>query len=659
MAWGNDPEAGGGWGKDPPSNPNAKKSSAWDQIGAFAASATEQIPFLDEAAAGVVALTSGKPYAKVRQVQKEMATEDRQSRPLARNAGGVAGFGATLFTPGARYIGEAKTFGQASLRAAQVGAAYGAAQGAATAPDGLQNRFAGAARGAAVGAVVGGATPAAVRTAAAIPALGRRAGAAAAATGQAVAQKFGAEAPEAVVTPKAQQRAIEYVADLARKAKVTPEQLANHPSIAAGEPITSAEALGRTGVGQAMALARRTGTTGDVAEGLLATRAEDAPKRLLGHMADTAGINPEGAQGGIDAIVEAGRARAKPLFDAALSTPGPIWNPELESLSRRPVIKRAISNVAEDILNEGKDPSALGLVKRVERVPGGGSRDVYDQLKAPTAQTWDAVKKAIARQVERHPITNRPLPDSVSQGNFGVNSAERALTAALRKHIPGYAEALNSSGDYMSVAGAFQRAQGSLFSTKTTPAQFEKMWSSWKSDAEANAARHALAAEIFNKAQNGQLRPGRLLVPAVRQKLAAAFGQDAAEQLIQRVKIQAKNAVTGNRIRPYVNSTTAETMLAGAEQDNGLESGALKAGGHLFAGRPVRAAGSVINAFVTPIRGAITPIDQATRDEVGRLLMLPPDELSQLLRAAPKTETRFAVSGLAAAPAAKLAATSR
>jgi len=593
MAWGNDPQPSGGWGRDPVAGAKPKKSSLGDQIGAFAQSATEQIPFLDEAAAGVVSLATGKPYAKVRQVQKDLATEDRQQRPIARNAGGVAGFGATLFAPGAGYIGEAKGFGQATLRAAKVGASYGAVQGAATAPDGLKNRAVGAGKGAVIGAVVGGATPAAVRTAAAVPNALRRGASAVTATGEAVAQKLGADVPEAVVTPKVQERAVKYVADLARKAKVTPEQLAAHPSVAAGEPITTAEALGRTGVGQAVALTRRTGTTGDIAEGMLATRAEDAPRRLLGHLADTAGVNPEGAQGGIDAIVEAGRARAKPLFDAALSTPGPIWNPELESLSHRPVVKRAISSVAEDILNEGKNPSAFGLVKRVERVPGGGSRDVYDQLKAPTAQTWDAVKKAIARQVERHPITNKPLPDSVSQGNFGVNSAERALTAALRKHIPGYAEALNSSGDYMSVSGAFQRAHGSLFSSKTTPAQFEKMWASWKSDAETNAARHALAAEIFNKAQNGQLKPGRLLVPAVRQKLSTAFGRDAAEQLIQRVKIQAKNAVTGNRIRPYANSTTAEAMTAGAEQDNALADGAMKAGGHLLRGSPVRAAGFI------------------------------------------------------------------
>jgi hypothetical protein len=427
-----------------------------------------------------------------------------------------------------------------------------------------------------------------------------------------VAQNFGHEVPEAAVTPQARKKAIQYVADLAAKAKTTPEQMEAHPGLAVGEPVTTAEALGRTGVAQATALARRTGTTGDIADGMFTNRAEGAPDRLLGHLSSVAKVTPEGAQGGIDAIVDAGRKRAKPLFDTALANPEPVWNADLEALAKRPVVKRALAAVADDLRNAGEDPSAVAR---------------------PTAKTWDAVKKAISRQIERNPVTGKPLPDSQSQGNFGVAAAEGALTAALKQHIPGYAEALATSGDYLSVSGAFQRTSGSLFSTKTTPAQFEKLWQSWKSPAEASAAKDALAAEIFNKAQNGQLRPGRLLVPAVRQKLATAFGQDAADEIIRRVQIQAKLAATGNRIRPGVNSTTAEAMMAGGEMDNALGEGAMRAGGHLLSGRPVKAAGAMLNALAAPVRGAVTPIDQATRNEVGRILMQSPEETAAMLRA--------------------------
>lgn len=543
---------------------------------------------------------------------------------------------------GLKTIQEAKTFGGAVGRSAGVGAAFGAIAGAGN--DRGVNRLAGAATGAATGAALGGALPAVAKVAQAIPRAARSAGSAAVATGQQIAQNMGHEVPEAAVTPQAQKRALEYVADLAAKAKITPDQMAAHPGLAVGEPVTTAEALGRTGVAQATALARRTGTTGDVADGMFTNRAEGAPDRLLGHLSSVAKVTPEGAQGGIDAIVEAGRARAKPLFEKALQSPAPVWNSDLADLvTNRPVIRKAIGHVIDDLKNAGKDPTALEALLKTETAlrqvqpgrliaspPTTTTRAVG--VARPTAEAWDAVKKAISRQIERNPITGKPLPDAQSQGNFGVSAAERALTGALKTHIPGYGEALAASGEYLSVQGAFQRTTGSLFSTKTTPAQFAQLWKSWKSPAEASAAKDALAADIFNKAQNGQLRPGRLLVPAVRQKLATAFGQEAADEIIRRVQIQAKLAATGNRIRPGINSTTAEAMMAGGEMDNALASGAMQAGGHLLSGRPVKAAGALVNALAAPARGAMTPIDQATRNEVGRILMQSPEETAAMLR---------------------------
>lgn len=622
--------------------PAKKKSGVLDQIGAFAQSATEQIPFLDEAAAFTASKLYGSSYKDMRGRQKEMAAEDRRERPTARNVGGIAGFGATLAAPGANYVRGAKTFGSATARSAKLGAAYGAVQGAAMSEDGLANRLKGAAIGAGAGATLGAAVPVAAKAAQAVPGAVRRTGAAVAATGQQIAQNLGREVPEAVVTPDVTKKALEYVADLAAKAKLTPDDLAAHPALASGEPVTTAEALGRTGIGQATALSRRTGTTGDAADALFADRAEGAADRLLGHLEKVAKVSPAGAQGGIDAIVEAGRARAKPLFDTALAGEGPVWNPDLEDLAKRPVIRKALASVADDMRNAGEDPSAIEwIIQRStsarEVQPGRTiasppvTTETAVPVRHPTAATWDLVKKAIGRQVERHPITGKPLPDTQSQGNFGVGQADRALSGALRKHIPGYAEALDASGDYLTVQGAFNRASGTLFSTKTTPRQFAQLWKSWKSPGEASAARDALAADIFNKAQNGLLKPGRLLVPAVREKLRVAFGEEAAAEIVRRVQIQHKLAASGNRIRPGVNSTTAEAMMAGQEMDNALAGGVAKAGGHLMAGRPMRAVGAVVNALAAPAHGALTPINQATRNEVGRLLLQPPDETAKLL----------------------------
>lgn len=138
-----------------------KKSGVWDQVGAFAQSATEQIPFLDEAAAWTAAKLTGSTYEQMRGRQNELAAEDRAQRPLARNAGGVAGFATGLVAPGGGYVRGANSLAQATRRSAGVGAAYGALYGAGAAEDGATNRLAGGVSGAATGAAFGAAVPAA------------------------------------------------------------------------------------------------------------------------------------------------------------------------------------------------------------------------------------------------------------------------------------------------------------------------------------------------------------------------------------------------------------------------------------------------------------------------------------------------------------------
>lgn len=506
-------------------------------------------------------------------------------------------------------------------------AAPGAAYGAAGAEGGVGERAAGAATGAAL----------ALGTAGAIKGAGMAASPAIRGAANAIADRT-VKVPPGVVPPDMSARVarqgarfVERVAQSAGK-----DVRALTAGDLAGKGATAAEAIGRPGVTHLSALARRSGQTADVAEPYFAERAAETGNRLLDDIANATGAHPEAARGSIDAIVEQGRAKAAPLFDAALSTPGPIWNRQLEDIARRPVVKRAIQSMAEDILNEGGDPVALGLSKRIERVPGGGTREVWDQVKAPTAQTWDTVKKAIGRQVERNPVTGKPLPDSQSQGNYGVGQASKALTSALRENIPGYGAALDASGEYLTAEGAFNRVKGRLFSSKTTPKDFVTLLGSFKTGGEAEAAKSALASDLFDRAQNGQLKPGGLRVPAVRAKLEAAFGKIQAEKIAQAIEAETKLAAYGGRIRPGNGSPTDELRAARAEQDGanplaevgmdfarglmdrrGPASAALGA-----AGRQLGKAGATLKAPGMPV---------AVRDEAGRLLMMNPEELAAYL----------------------------
>jgi hypothetical protein len=309
-------------------------------------------------------------------------------------------------------------------------------------------------------------------------------------------------------------------------------------------------------------------------------------------------------------------------------------NGDLQALSKRPVIQKALKSVAASMQNAGLDPMAHGL-----KVVGASESGLPEavSVEAPTADTWDRIKKAVGDQVERHPITGRVLPNSVSAGNRDIGVASQDLTRALRDAIPGYGDALDTSGDYLSHQNAFDRVKGAVFKTNLAHADFEKMWTSF-TPSQQEAARASIANDFHNLAQNNRLNPRLFSTPSVLNKLTTAFGPQKTQALVSRVEQEALLA-KGQRMTPGTNSTTGESAFAGDEQDGqaGLIAGSLlKAGargamgdGH-GAARGLLQAG--LSALAAPVRAAATPLAQAARDEVGRLLMLKPSELAAELR---------------------------
>lgn len=127
-----------------------------DAIGAGALAASEQIPFLDEAAAFTTGLATGEGYDAMRERQTALRTIDNQSQRGARVAGGLTGFATGLLAPGAGYIGRGANAAQMAGRAAQVGAIGGGIYGAGAADDSYSSRLSGLGQGAVVGAATGG-----------------------------------------------------------------------------------------------------------------------------------------------------------------------------------------------------------------------------------------------------------------------------------------------------------------------------------------------------------------------------------------------------------------------------------------------------------------------------------------------------------------------
>lgn len=618
-----------------------------DQLAAFNQSAT--FNFNDEFAASLDGigtrvgnfLTPGEdPYSgeeaeeASRFVQRENMGRFSEEHPVQdfvyRTAGALVAPG---MKGGGQFISRGGNLLTQSGRAAVVGGAVGGAYGAGGAEGDLAERLPAAGDGAMTGAFVGTAVPGAARavTAAVEPFAGPVVN-----MGKDVLRRMQGRDG---VQPQDSARAEQIVREMAARARVTPQNIPQHPFVAAEREVTAAHLLGRDAQGQLAAIARRQGETGDILAGDVANRMDAAPGRVLDDFARM-GVVPSAADDAMQAVVTQGRERAKPLFDEALGSDDPVT--ALNQFAERPVIRKALRDVYDDVLNAGEQPEGLGL-KLVQRpMGGGGTIDEYIELNAPKAATWDKVRKATSNQVERNPLTGKMLPDSQSAGNRNVGVAARDLTKAMKDTIPGYAKAMDEAGDYMSVSGTFDRARGALFGNVTTR-DFGKMFAGARTAPERDAIRSAMAADLYELAERGLLSPKRVLTPRAMGKLRLAFGAKA-DDLVNRLRAEQRVQGIDRRIMPGSGSPTAELTEAMRVQD-----GVVGPVAQLAQGRPVAAFGT---AVANVLRSALKRpgLSEMERNELGRLLMMSPEELQAFLSspAGRQTSQRLGLSGPAA-----------
>jgi hypothetical protein len=240
------------------------------------------------------------------------------------------------------------------------------------------------------------------------------------------------------------------------------------------------------------------------------------------------GIDPNAARGDVDSIVKQGKQAVAPLYDALTSNPAPVMTPRLAVLAQTPAVKKAINFTVNDMLNDpdGPSPTTVGFKLDPDTgnwsLPSTGSLEGISEQQ-PTAATWIKVHQNLGQTVDRSPITNAPIPDSVSPGNRNISAVSGKLGDELRTAIPGYGDALDQSGDYLSTRGAFARATGTLFSKPVY--DFQQMWSSLKNPAEVKAAQAAVVNDILTKSEGPSILPGAFKTPGVQQKMQIAFPQ--------------------------------------------------------------------------------------------------------------------------------------
>jgi len=447
-------------------------------------------------------------------------------------------------------------------------------------------------------------------------------------------------------------KAASYVQKLAGNKPVSQVPFSASPQILA-------EALGKRGQAGISALAKRGGETGDLLEGIIAQRAEQRPTRIVNEFESSTGLDPTAVKGDIEGLIEAGRKKADPLFRAARADKNPVSTGELNSLLSRPVVKKALTNAVIDIQNAGGDPMAQGF--DVRGVLDNGLPDVVG-VKSPTVETWDKIYKAISGQVERHPLTQKPLPDTISSGNYNINTARSDLRKALGKAAPKWDEAMTAAGEYKPVETAFQSGGKFMFDNKIASEDFANRFAKLSSP-EKDAWKGGIAHEIFKKANTGNLTPSVFKTPILKEKLIAAFGQDGTDKLLKALSSEKAMQDFERRYGPGAGSITQEIRAAQAEQDMGgsAQQFALDALGNVVAHGvnrgTLKTVGSMGDKILSRLKTA--GMSEAARNEAGRILAMTGPEsaahqqaLAQALQSnknLPKFRNRVGSSALAAA----------
>lgn len=298
----------------------------------------------------------------------------------------------------------------------------------------------------------------------------------------------------------------------------------------------------------------------------------------------------------------------------------------------------------DELAYRGGDPADLPTP---EQYGGRPEPDLEPAWQAePTAAAWDHVKKALDALVERDRVTGQVIrTGKVGIRNRDIEAAARDMRLALAGDktrpgaIPGYREALDASGDYLSVQSAYSRAQGSLM--RGSVRDFGRVWGSAKTPAEREAIRAAMANDLLLLAERGHLRGGKFSAPGMQQKLELAFGKKGAAEFIAKMEAEAALARSSQRMMPGAGSPTMELAEAAGDQGS-LLSDVARIGGKAATGQGRSAAfdaiGSVFSRVAAYAKTAGTPVE--VRDEFGRLLSMSADEFAAFLKTRQPTAVR-------------------
>ena len=454
--------------------------------------------------------------------------------------------------------------------------------------------------------------------------------------------------PGAPPTPEmrthAEPAAREYVRQIARRSDPTGERLRADPREAKGKPVTAAEALGRPAETQLKVAGRRAGQTPDALEAQLRARTSETAQRVVDDFHQITGVDPETIEGNFAEKAKQYRARAAPLYDK-LDAVGQVDSPQLQTILKRPSVQRALPYAYDLAREDDLSPEDIGLgmketpvIKDGKVLMRGGKPIMMPgeeiEVRTPTMRTWDYLKRGLDEVAEEYRDAKTGQLDLGKLGRFGISKTRDELRAELTNpDTPWggpYSTALAAGGEAPRMEEAFESVP-KLMSPTVTDGEFAKRIARY-TPSQMEAHQAGIVNHVRNAAMAGRQRLGEMVTPAYKLKLARSFdSMEKADAITERIEDERFLMAHGQRMTPGIGSDTSETLLANKEQEqaiNDITTAAKKAVRGNWVEAVLHLVGSTVEGAY---RGAQAPIDEATRDIVGALLMSKPSELARVL----------------------------
>lgn len=319
-------------------------------------------------------------------------------------------------------------------------------------------------------------------------------------------------------------------------------------------------------------VARQPGAARAQTRAAVTERQEGQGDRIISAIRDNLGDiqNPHAVA---DRLSEQARTAAAPLYEQAYASPIE-YTPALGNLLARPAMRQALQRARRLAQEEGRDPDALALVEDAT------GEVTVDQLRQPTMQTLDYVKRGMDDVIERYRDSTTGRLNLDTEGR-AVNNTQRSFINELDRMNPAYAQARAAYAGPIQGRAAMQTGLRALSkNADDITAQTQNM-TPYELDMYRLGVRRAMADLVASKGDYANKVQALLGSPKKRQALERLFANQNVDRFGQALGDEAAAAETFQSVargsqtaeRMAFDQTTNDAGLAETAMDAALRGG--------------------------------------------------------------------------------------